>query len=170
MSFYTSAKALIWMKEGVLDFKDVRMNEVLSLFRQHALPMAVVTHDDDAARDIRNLPAFSVTQHTSTAQESALTATFLKARKALGTAPGDTVAIVGSTDAVISARAAGLPVIGFIGGRQVPLTAVDAIRDGMTRCQAFYVASAAIDLPGAVMQFRPFRENKWHPIAAPERG
>lgn len=176
MAFVTETKALIWHETSLCSGGDAAgLRHALAAFRDAGLPMAVVTDGDAGALRgallQRNLssyfdpnPAhvavFSAADHETTPHDHALTKAFAQALKSLGTDRPATLAIVGDCEQTRRARYAGLPVMGY--------TRLSAdIRARMVDHGVRYAAVAAIDLADAVLQFRPFKEAKWYPVAAP---
>ncbi len=180
------AKAMIWMDEGVLiqspGLTDPRvpdrLKEVIASLRGDGLRMVAITRAPTiAARDTLSragllthmnatMPVFSTTDYEDTLHNKALTIAFQEARESLGTDLKSTIAVVGSVQDVILARAAGLPVIGFAASAAIAFEQVAGIRTDMQYRGAFFTSSAAVDLPEAVRQFKPFKEPKWQPMAA----
>jgi phosphoglycolate phosphatase-like HAD superfamily hydrolase len=190
--FKPEAQAVLWMDEGVLvdsgqmDARKPRtfdrMPDVLSFLKSEGLRMAVVTEGDIArtagALDRADLShyfeqtdghaaIFSAQGQEDTLHSRALTNAFLQARCTLNTNPALTIAVVGHYHNVPHARHAGLPVLGFAAGSHIGFDNAAQTREEMLYKNAFYAASAAIDLPGAVMHFRPRYKAEWHPVAAP---
>lgn len=176
MAFVTETKALIWHETALFSHgSGAGLRHALAAFRDAGLAMAVVTDGDAGAlrgtllqRNMSSyfdpnpahVAVFSAADHETTLHDHALTKAFAQALKTLGTDRHATVAIVGDCEQTRRARYAGLPALGYT---QSPAD----IRDRMVDHGARYAAVAAIDLEGAVLQFRPFKEAKWYPVAAP---
>lgn len=189
-------QAVLWMDTGVLYRRPNKafeqMPEALAYLAAQGVRMAVVSADDAQIarkniasaglpdcfeKDAADQPlVFSAAVYTqrkpgddganATTMNTSLTQAFLAARVTLGTDRQRTLAIVDSVHNVRNARYAGLPVIGMTAACQNPLTIGD-VQARMVDYGAFYAASAAIDLPSAVMHFRPPYEAKWQLVAAP---
>lgn len=192
--FKPEAQAILWMDEGVLvDTGELdarrprtfdRMPDVLAFLKGEGIRMAVVTEGDAArtagALDRADLSQyfeqldghariFTAQNHEETIHDRALTKAFLEARTALATERALTLAVVGHAHNVRLARYAGLPVMGLAAGAHIRFDNAAQTRQEMIYQQAFYAASAAIDLPEIVMHFRPHHNNaRWQPIAAPK--
>lgn len=172
MNFHTNAKAVIWHEDALLiDGSAAALRPVLGALSKHGVKMAVVaTGDANAMRgtilrqglspyfskNASEVPVFSVADHESTIHDSAITKAFLRARDALGQHRYETLAIAESCEQVRRARYAGLPVLGYTNSPR-------ETRERMVDYGAFFAASAAIDLHDALLQFRPFKDAKWHP-------
>ena len=180
------AQAILWMDEGVLiqnaglthPHVPDRLKEVIESLRKDGVRMATVTRASTGeTRDAlaragllthmnATMPVFSATNYEDTLHDKALTTAFQEARESLGTDLQRTIAVVGSVQDVMLARRAGLPVIGFAASASIAFENVASIRTDMQYRGAFFTSSAAVDLPEAVRQFKPFKEPKWHAIAA----
>lgn len=172
----TETKALIWHEAALFKGSDDGdLRAALAVFRDQGLSMAVVTTGDPGqlrgtllrqnlsayfAHDASKVAVFSTVDHETTVHDHALTGAFAQTLQTLGTDRHVTIAVVEDCEQVRRARYAGLPVLGYT---NAPLPT----RERMVDYGARFAASAAIDLEDAVLQFRPFREAKWHPMAAP---
>lgn len=178
MIFQTATKALIWHEDALLKGGNAAgLRATLATFRDHALPMAVVTLGDPDqmrglllrrdlsgffSKDASKVAVFTAADQETTVYDHALTSAFAQAWKTLGTDRHASVALVQDCEQTRRARHAGLPVI----------TYSDSERDVRERTidhGARTAVSSPIDLESAVLQFRPFQEAKWHYLAAPVR-
>lgn len=174
------AQAVIWHEAALFspggDASGLRA--ALSAFHDAGVAMAVVTDGDPGAlrgmllrqnispyfdKNPAKVAVFSTADHETTVHDHALTAAFARARDALGTDRRATLAAAENCEQVRRARYAGLPVVGYTNSPR-------ETRDRMIDHGAFFAAAAAIDLADAVLQFRPFKEAKWYPVASPGSG
>ncbi len=174
------AEAIIWHEETLLKggHDATELRSALSSFRRQGLLMAVVTdgnpdllrgtllrHDFSQyfSPDASKVAVSSAAHYQSTVHDHALTRAFAQALKTLGTDRAATVGIVADCEQTRLARYAGLPVVAFSNDEP-------DVRDRTLYHGARTAVSTPIDLEDAVLQFRPFKEAKWYPIAAPHRG